>query len=49
MGSVLCVEWSENVENALPENTVRVYMEKGGSDNERIIRIDGVKDEKSLC
>lgn len=28
MGSVLCVEWSENVENALPENTVRVYMEK---------------------
>ena len=49
MGSVLCVEWSENVENALPENTVRVYMEKGGSDNERIIRIDGVKDENSLC
>ena len=49
MGSVLCVEWSENVENALPENTVRVYMEKGGSDNDRIIRIDGVKDENSLC
>ena len=49
MGSVLCVEWSENVENALPENTVRVYMEKGGSDNARIIRIDGVKDENSLC
>ena len=49
MGSVLCVEWSENIENALPENTVRVYMEKGGSDNARIIRIDGVKDENSLC
>ncbi len=49
MGSVLCVEWSENVENALPENTVRVYIEKGDSDNARIIRIDGVKDENSLC
>ena len=41
MGSVLCVEWSEN--------TVRVYIEKGDSDNARIIRIDGVKDENSLC
>ena len=49
MGSVLCVEWSENVENALPENNVRVYMEKGDLDNARIIRIDGVKDENSLC
>lgn len=49
MGSVLCVEWSENIENALPENTVRVYIEKGDSDNARIIRIDGVKDENSLC
>lgn len=41
MGSVLCVEWSENIENALPENTVRVYIEKGKTDNQRIIKIDG--------
>ncbi len=41
MGSVLCVEWSENIENALPENSVRVYIEKGVNDSDRIIKIDG--------
>ncbi len=41
MGSVLCVEWSENIENALPENSVRVYIEKGENDSDRIIKIDG--------
>ncbi len=42
MGAVLAVEWSENIENALPENTVRVYIEKGGSENERIITVEGM-------
>lgn len=41
MGSVLCVEWSENIENALPDNSVRVYIEKGESDSDRVIKIDG--------
>ena len=41
MGSVLCVEWSENIENALPDNTIRIYIEKGENDNDRIIKIDG--------
>lgn len=40
-GGVLAVEWSENIENALPENTVRVFFERGDSDTERIITIDG--------
>ncbi|MBQ8503395.1 MAG: tRNA (adenosine(37)-N6)-threonylcarbamoyltransferase complex ATPase subunit type 1 TsaE [Clostridia bacterium] len=42
MGAVLAVEWSENIENALPENTVRVYIEKGNSENERIITVEGM-------
>lgn len=42
MGAVLAVEWSENIENALPDSTVRVYIEKGEGENERIIRIEGM-------
>lgn len=42
MGAILAVEWSENIENALPENTVRVTIEKGESENERTITIKGL-------
>lgn len=42
MGAILCTEWSENIENALPENTVRVRFEKGESENERFITVEGV-------
>ncbi len=42
MGAVLAVEWSENIENALPENTVRVHIEKGESENQRIITVEGL-------
>lgn len=40
-GGVLAVEWSENIENALPENTVRVVFKRGKTDNQRIITIEG--------
>ena len=40
-GAVLCVEWSENIENALPETAVRIYFEKGDAENTRVITIDG--------
>ncbi|MCR4594745.1 MAG: tRNA (adenosine(37)-N6)-threonylcarbamoyltransferase complex ATPase subunit type 1 TsaE [Clostridiales bacterium] len=40
-GAVLAVEWSENIENALPDNTVRVTIEHGENDNQRYITIDG--------
>ena len=42
MGAVLAVEWSENIENALPENTVRITIEKGKEENERIITVEGI-------
>ena len=38
-GGVLAVEWSENIENALPENTVRVEISRGENDTQRIITI----------
>ena len=45
MGAVLAVEWSENIENALPENTIRVTIEQGESPEDRIITIEGIDDE----
>lgn len=44
MGSVLAVEWSENIENALPENAIRITIEKGEGDNDRVIKIEGCED-----
>lgn len=41
MGAVLAVEWSENIENALPDSTVRVTIEKGEEENIRIITVEG--------
>lgn len=37
---VLVIEWSENIENALPPEYIRVTMEKGGDENERIITVE---------
>ena len=41
--SVLVIEWSENIENALPENVIRVEFQNGGQDCERKIVISGWK------
>ena len=37
---VLVIEWSENIENALPPEYIRVTMEKGADENERIITVE---------
>lgn len=39
---VLVIEWSENIEAALPENAVRVHIRRGEGDNQRIFEIEGV-------
>ena len=39
-GGVLAVEWSENIENALPENTKRITI-KRIDDNKREITVEG--------
>lgn len=40
---VLVIEWSENIENALPDHYISVEIKKGESDNDRIIKIEGIE------
>lgn len=41
-GEILAVEWSENIENALPDDAVKVFFSQGATENERKIEIIGV-------
>ena len=41
--AVLAVEWSENIENALPENYIRIEIERGETDDSRILKLSGDK------
>ena len=38
-GSVLVIEWSENIEAALPDDCIRVEIEKNSDENSRTIKI----------
>ena len=40
---VCAVEWSENVEEALEEGTIRIDIRRGENDNQRRISIEGVE------
>lgn len=40
---ILVIEWSENIENALPEDYIRIEIKKGEDDNDRIINIEGIE------
>lgn len=40
-GGICAVEWSENIEEALPKGFYRVEISRGSGDNERIIKIRG--------
>lgn len=40
-GGVCAVEWSENVSDALPEDTLRVTIARGTEVNDRIITVEG--------
>lgn len=39
--AVLAVEWSENIENALPEDCIKIYFSQGDEINQRKIEIIG--------
>lgn len=39
-GGILAVEWSENIEGALPEDAIRVAFRRGTAENDRIITIE---------
>lgn len=40
---VLIIEWSENIENALPDEYIRIEISHGDSENERMINIEGIE------
>ena len=41
-GCVLAVEWSENIENALPEeNLIKIEILRGETDDSRVLRMSG--------
>lgn len=42
-GGVLVIEWSENIEAALPEDAVRIEIRQGTGENERIFQIEGME------
>lgn len=39
--AVVVVEWSENIENALPENTIKVTITAGETEQKRVITVEG--------
>lgn len=39
---LIVIEWSENIEGALPEDSIKVTITKGVSADERIIEIEGI-------
>lgn len=48
-GGILAVEWSENIEDALPDKIIKVEFERGQGDNERIIKITGDNIDENFC
>lgn len=40
---VVVIEWSENIESALPPKVIRIHIEQTARENERAITIDGWK------
>jgi tRNA threonylcarbamoyladenosine biosynthesis protein TsaE len=39
---IIVIEWSENIEGALDDDVIHVYIENTDKENERIIKIEGV-------
>lgn len=37
---VLVIEWSENIENALPQEYIKITIEKGNGEDERILTVE---------
>lgn len=39
---VIIIEWSENIEGALPSEIIKIFIDKTDNENERIIKIEGI-------
>ena len=42
-GGVCAVEWSENIDEALDDRTIRVDIRRGDRDSQRVLAIEGVE------
>jgi tRNA threonylcarbamoyladenosine biosynthesis protein TsaE len=42
-GGVMVIEWSENIEAALPQDAIRIEIQPGEHEDERIFQIDGIE------
>ena len=40
---VMIIEWSENIEGALPDDAIRVTISRGENENQRIFEMEGVE------
>ncbi|MEE1002934.1 MAG: tRNA (adenosine(37)-N6)-threonylcarbamoyltransferase complex ATPase subunit type 1 TsaE [Acutalibacteraceae bacterium] len=43
MGGVVVCEWSENIENVLPDNYIKISISQGENENQRIFEIEGLE------
>ena len=43
MGGVVICEWSENIENVLPDNYIKISISQGENENQRIFEIEGLE------
>lgn len=41
-GGVVIIEWSENIEGAIPDGSMQIHLKQGKTENERIISCEGV-------
>lgn len=48
-GASLVIEWSENIEAVLPDDCIRISINKTENDNERIIEVDGCDNIEITC
>ena len=46
---ILVIEWSENIEGALPENAIRITIEKGRAMTKESLKLKVLKFENSVC
>ncbi|MBR6335176.1 MAG: tRNA (adenosine(37)-N6)-threonylcarbamoyltransferase complex ATPase subunit type 1 TsaE [Clostridia bacterium] len=48
-GSTVIIEWSENIESALPDDCIRIAITKTENENERIFEISGSEKFDFTC
>lgn len=45
---ILIIEWSENIEEALPDDYIKIKISHSNNENERIIEIEGLDIENTI-